>query len=119
MATSTKSIDRREYRHVLELLRAVRLEAGLSQAALSLELGHKQTWTSAVELGQTRLDPLQLHLWMVACGTDLVAFAHRLQAVLNKTPQRKQVGKRLGQKNLPRPTLKTVAAEQRARKGEG
>lgn len=93
---ASKSIDQPEYQLVLDLIRAVRVEAGLSQQALTERLGRPQTYASDCELGARRMDALQLHQWCVACGTTLTAFAKRLEAALGagedglpeKPPQR-------------------------------
>lgn len=95
---ASKSIDQPEYQLVLDLIRAVRVEAGLSQKALTERLGRPQTYASDCELGARRMDALQLHQWCVACGTTLAAFSRRLEAALPggkgeqlpKPPQRVQ-----------------------------
>ncbi len=48
------------YEHMLELLRAARLEAGLFQSDVAAEIGVNQTWVSKIELGERRLDPVEL-----------------------------------------------------------
>jgi transcriptional regulator with XRE-family HTH domain len=93
---ASKSIDQPEYQCVLDLIRAVRVEAGLSQLALTERLGRPQTYASDCELGARRMDALQLHQWCAACGTTLTVFAKRLEAALaagedeqpEKPPQR-------------------------------
>lgn len=93
---ASKSIDQPEYQLVLDLIRAVRVEAGLSQQALTERLGRPQTYASDCELGARRMDALQLHQWCLACGTTLTVFAKRLEAALaadengqpEKPPQR-------------------------------
>ncbi|MDR6935352.1 transcriptional regulator with XRE-family HTH domain [Luteibacter sp. 3190] len=79
---ASKSIDQPEYQLVLDLIRAVRVEAGLSQQSLTERLGRPQTYASDCELGARRMDALQLHQWCVACGTTLATFANRLEAAL-------------------------------------
>lgn len=93
---ASKSIDQPEYQLVLDLIRAVRVEAGLSQQALTERLGRPQTYASDCELGARRMDALQLHQWCVACDTTLTEFSRRLEAALasdeaeqpDKPPQR-------------------------------
>ncbi len=93
---ASKSIDQPEYQLVLDLIRAVRVEAGLSQQALAERLDRPQTYASDCELGARRMDALQLHQWCAACGTTLMMFAKRLEAALaadedgrpKKPPQR-------------------------------
>lgn len=81
---ASKSIDQPEYQLVLDLIRAVRVEAGLSQQALTERLGRPQTYASDCELGARRMDALQLHQWCVACGTTLTVFAERLEKALKR-----------------------------------
>jgi len=82
MPRAKKSIHKPEFAAVLELLKAVRSRAGLTQAALGLSLGRPQTYVSDCELGIRRLDILQVHEWCQACGTSLSAFARRFDTVL-------------------------------------
>lgn len=91
-----KSIDQPEYALVLDLIRQVRIEAGLSQQALAERLDRPQTYASDCELGARRMDVLQLLQWCVACDTTLADFAERLESALaadegerpEKPPQR-------------------------------
>lgn len=48
------------YRRMLERLRAARLEAGLTQVEVAEALGAPQTFVSKIELGERRIDPLEL-----------------------------------------------------------
>lgn len=55
-----KSIHRAEYVLLLELLREIRLAAGVTQEELSQKLGRTQSFVSDVERGARRLDLLEL-----------------------------------------------------------
>ena len=55
-----KSIHRAEYMLLLELVREVRLAAGVTQEELSRKLGRPQSFVSDVERGTRRLDVLEL-----------------------------------------------------------
>jgi transcriptional regulator with XRE-family HTH domain len=49
-----------EYKRLLERLRQARLDAGLTQAQVAEKLGVRQTFISKVELGERRIDPVEL-----------------------------------------------------------
>lgn len=60
---AAKTIYSPEYRRLVQKLRVLREEAGLTQSALSQELGWPQQRLSAIEAGARRLDVLEfLHL---------------------------------------------------------
>jgi transcriptional regulator with XRE-family HTH domain len=64
----------RDYVLFLKQLREARLEAGLSQLQLAEALGQRQTFVSKVELGDRRLDVIELRDWVVALGGDPAGF---------------------------------------------
>jgi transcriptional regulator with XRE-family HTH domain len=49
-----------EYQRMLERLRQARRDAGLTQAQVAERLGVRQTFVSKVELGERRIDPVEL-----------------------------------------------------------
>jgi transcriptional regulator with XRE-family HTH domain len=49
-----------EYRRMLARLRQAREEAGLTQAEVGRRLGVRQTLVSKMELGERRIDPIEL-----------------------------------------------------------
>ena len=58
-----KTIYSAGYRHLVQRLRALREEMGITQTALSLDLGWPQQRLSAIEAGARRLDIMEfLHL---------------------------------------------------------
>lgn len=63
---ATKTIYSAEYRRLVEALRARREEVGLTQTALSVELGWPQQRLSAIETGARRLDVMEF-LNLTAC----------------------------------------------------
>ncbi len=67
------------------LLRRVREEAGLSQAALAEKLGKPQTFVSKSELGERRIDFLETLDFCTACGVSIANLAHRLKEILSGT----------------------------------
>jgi transcriptional regulator with XRE-family HTH domain len=63
--------------HLLELLRQVRVEAGLRQVDLAKKLRQPQSFVSKYESGERRLDLLELTQVCRACGISLVSFVER------------------------------------------
>ncbi len=61
------------------LLREVRAEAGLTQTALADALGEPQSTVSRVEVGQRRLDLLELRQWLAPLGVSAEEFVRRLE----------------------------------------
>jgi transcriptional regulator with XRE-family HTH domain len=84
-----KSIHTDEYTALLTLLRETRLAAGLTQVQLAERLARSQSFVSKVEVGETRLDVIQLRTICQALGTTLPAFAEKLEGRLTKKPKRK------------------------------
>lgn len=80
-----KSIHRPHHKLVCAQLRAVREGADLTQVQLAKKLKTTQAWVSAVEVGSTRLDLVQLWEWCRACDhslEDLVAAVQKAFAAL-------------------------------------
>lgn len=65
--------DRRrpEYERLSAALRAMRLEAGLTQAQLAERLGVWQEWVSRNEVGERRVDVVELALIAAALGSSI------------------------------------------------
>ena len=77
-----KSIHRSEYRILLEVLRAERLRAKMTQAACSAAMGRHQSFISDIERGIRRLDVVQLRDICNVLGSDLIAFIRDYERVL-------------------------------------
>jgi transcriptional regulator with XRE-family HTH domain len=86
-----KSIHRAEFLVLCELLRDVRLQAGLTQTVLAKKLKRPQTFVSTVERGLVRQDFLQLRDWCLRCGTTLEALSAEFEVRLKET---KKAGRR-------------------------
>lgn len=56
----TKTIHRKEYSALIEVVRDARLAAGLTQAQVSSKLGRSQSFISDVETGKRGLDLVEL-----------------------------------------------------------
>ena len=78
-----KSIHTPQHRHLLAVLREMRLEAGLTQAALAVRIRKDQTFVSKYESGERRLDVLELREVCKALGISLAEFVRRLESALN------------------------------------
>lgn len=59
------------------LLRQVRVEAGLTQAAVAKSIGQTQSYVSKYEQGEQRLDLLELEAVCNAVGVPLTEFVRR------------------------------------------
>lgn len=79
---------------LIELLRDLRLEAGLSQTEAATALERPQTYISAVEVGQRGIPYLQVRELCALYGWPLpkfaVEFEKRLQAPPYRPPRRKR-----------------------------
>ena len=69
-----KAIYRNEYEVFLTLLKARRIDAGLTQQDCSKALGRPQSFMSDVERGIRRLDIVQIYDICQVLGCDLVEF---------------------------------------------
>ena len=72
-----KTADRRV---LLTLLREIRIEAGMRQEDLAKAIGRRQAYVSKYELGERRLDLLELAAVCDAVGLTLPAFAKRFES---------------------------------------
>lgn len=74
---SSKALQAKRYRAFLERLRRARQEAGLTQVEMANRVGRPQTWVSKCELGERRVDFVELEDWAAACERPLTYFATR------------------------------------------
>jgi transcriptional regulator with XRE-family HTH domain len=70
-----------ERKRLLELLRHVRLEAGLKQTELAKKLQRPQSFISKYESGERRLDLLELQQLCAALKLSLTEFVMRFEGV--------------------------------------
>lgn len=68
------------YRAFLTRLRQARTDAGMTQAQLAQAIGRSQTWVSKCELGERRVDVVELSELAEALGKPLVWFTPRIEA---------------------------------------
>ncbi|MBK7877786.1 MAG: helix-turn-helix transcriptional regulator [Planctomycetes bacterium] len=74
---SSKALQTKRYRAFLARLRQAREEAGLTQEQVAARMGRPQTWVSKCELGERRVDFVELEDWAAACGKVIGYFATR------------------------------------------
>jgi transcriptional regulator with XRE-family HTH domain len=74
---SSKALQAKRYRAFRERLRLAREEAGLTQAEVAERVGRPQTWVSKCELGERRVDFVELEDFAAACGKPLLFFRTR------------------------------------------
>lgn len=68
---SAKSLHSTRYRAFIVRLRQAREEAGLTQTELALAVGRSQTWLSKCELGERRVDVIELEDLAIALGKPM------------------------------------------------
>ena len=81
--TLGQRIPRRQRMALAALLRDLRQEAGLRQEDLAEQLGMSQNVVSTLEIGERRLDVLELRLLCSALGVTVEGFVTRLEHVLS------------------------------------
>ena len=74
---SSKALQTRRYRRFLALLRAAREDAGLTQAQVAKRLGRTQAWVSKCELGERRVDFVELEDFARAYAKAVAYFGTR------------------------------------------
>ena len=68
---SSTALHTKRYRAFLVLLRRARKEAGLTQIQAAKKLGRPQTWVSKCELGERRVDFVELENFTAVYGKSL------------------------------------------------
>jgi transcriptional regulator with XRE-family HTH domain len=84
MAARIKQEQRRDARLVGRLLRALRVNAGLTQAAVASRLGRPQQYVSEYERGDHRMDLYELRAVCDAVGTALADLIRDYQGRLEE-----------------------------------
>lgn len=74
---SRTALHTRRYKALLVCLRRAREDAGLSQEQVAKLLGRPQTWVSKCELGERRVDFVELEDLAAAYGKPLDWFGTR------------------------------------------
>jgi transcriptional regulator with XRE-family HTH domain len=77
-----KSIGSTDQERLQELLRQIRLEAGLRQVDLAERIGQPQSFVSKYESGERLLDLLEIRQICKAVGVPLEKFVRRFEGNL-------------------------------------
>lgn len=75
----------KEQKSLQELLRNLRVEAGLTQIDLARSLGEPQSYISKYESGERRLDFLEVRHLCEKFGISVSDFTKRLEALINES----------------------------------
>ena len=78
MRGSVASLHSAPYKRFLREVKAMRLEAGLTQEQLAKKLRQSQTYVSKSESGERRLDLVEWLAFCKACRQDPKGFLDRL-----------------------------------------
>lgn len=78
----SKSVFTTQQERLQNLLRQLRLNAGLTQVDLAKALGQQQSFVSKYESGERRLDLIELRRICQAVGIDLAELVCRFEASL-------------------------------------
>ena len=85
-----RTIYSKEQQQLIALLRQLRLDAGLRQEDLARKLRRPQSFVSKYEIGQRRLDLVELRGICRALGVPLVDFVKRFEAAVGRAPASKR-----------------------------
>lgn len=77
-----------EARILRDLIRAMRLEAGLRQQDVADRLGQPQSYVSKCESGERRVDIVELAAICHACDSDLSTFVDQFIAATLETAEK-------------------------------
>ena len=77
-----KAIYRHEHAVLIQLLRKIRCDAGLTQSKCAEAMGHPQSFMSDIEKGIRRLDLVQLRDLCAVLGYDLERFVGEYEKAL-------------------------------------
>ena len=78
-----KSLHTEQHELLCGLLRELRGEAGLTQVQLAEAIDEPQSMVSRVEVGERRLDILELRQWLAALDVSLETFVRSLEQRLD------------------------------------
>jgi len=74
-----KGIHRKQKKLLQSLLKEIRLKAGLRQEDLAKKLNRPQSYVSKYEMGEKRLDVLELRAVCNACALSITKFTRLLE----------------------------------------
>lgn len=79
-----KTLNKREYKILLEQLYRLRLGSGLRQTDLADKLQVPQSFISKIESGERRIDLIELREICIALGSNLQEFTNEFEKALAK-----------------------------------
>lgn len=79
-----KTLNKKEYKILLEQLYRLRLGSGLRQSDLADKLQVPQSFISKIESGERRLDLIELREICIALGSNLKEFINEFEKALTK-----------------------------------
>ncbi|MDO8996092.1 MAG: helix-turn-helix transcriptional regulator [Sediminibacterium sp.] len=79
-----KTLNKKEYKILLEQLYRLRLGSGLRQSDLADKLQVPQSFISKIESGERRIDLIELREICIALGSNLKEFINEFENVLSK-----------------------------------
>lgn len=80
-----KTIHAKEYHIVISLLRELREQKQLTQQGLADKIGSDQTFISKIEIGERRVDIIELKYICDALEIELVEFVNQVEIkIMNK-----------------------------------
>ena len=80
----TKTIHSRQSQYVRETLIELRVTAGLTQRQLAAKLNREHSFVGRVDLGERRVDIVELFWICKACGANPAAVARKLMKHFEK-----------------------------------
>jgi transcriptional regulator with XRE-family HTH domain len=79
-----KTLNKKEYKILLEQLYRLRLGSGLRQSDLADKLQVPQSFISKIESGERRIDLIELREFCIALGSNLKEFINEFEKALTK-----------------------------------
>jgi transcriptional regulator with XRE-family HTH domain len=79
-----KTLNKKEYKILLEQLYRLRLGSGLRQSDLADKLQVPQSFISKIESGERRIDLIELREICIALGSNLKEFINEFEMALSK-----------------------------------
>ena len=95
----SKSVFSIEYQTFRGLLRDLRVRKGVTQAQLSTALGMAQSFVSKYEMGERRLDFIEVDRICAELGVGLEAFVKSYAKALSESVSHKPAKEKKGSKN--------------------
>ena len=69
-----KSVYTKDYKEIIERLKAARVEVGLAQQEVAAQLGKPQSYISKIESGERRLDVVEIKKFATVYKKDISFF---------------------------------------------